>query len=169
MVSQPLSFNDYYNVYIQGYTSSDLAKMKEGSENLMINYSDEFAGYYLHSYYQILKGDLNLAQVASTQALNIQPLMPYPYLTQSYIQFLNGNTEKALQNLEWAMQLTTAQSAQDIIDDIIKIETFTKKDLSTLKNKWLSYYQNNTVNINKAIELDNCVNGILTQGKNVLI
>lgn len=165
MVSQPLSFDAYYDVYIQGYKSSDLAKMKEGSENLMINYSDEFAGYYLHSYYQILKGDLNAAQMASTQALNIQPLMPFPYFTESYIQFLNGNTEKALQNLEWAMQLSTFQNPQETIDDMVKIETFTKKDLSPLKNKWLSYYQNNTVNINKAIELDNCVNGILTQGK----
>jgi hypothetical protein len=45
MVSQPLSFNAYYDVYIQGYKSNDLAKMKEGSENLMINYSDEFGGY----------------------------------------------------------------------------------------------------------------------------
>ena len=163
--AQSKSFNDYYNQYIEGYKSNDLSKMKEGSEGLMVNFSDEFAGYYLHSYYQILKGDLNAAQLASSQALNIQPLMSFAYFTESYIQFLNGNTEKALQNLEWAMQLSTSQSAQDVIDDIIKIETFTKKDLSPLKNKWLSYYQNNTVNINKAIELDNCVNGILTQGK----
>ncbi|MBC8883306.1 hypothetical protein H9X57_07390 [Flavobacterium piscinae] len=163
--AQSKSFNDYYNLYIEGYKSNDLVKMKEGSEGLMINFSDEFAGYYLHSYYQILKGDLQVAQLASTQALNIQPLMPYPYFTEAYINLLNGNTEKAFQNLEWAMQVTTAQSAQDIIDDIIKIETFTKKDLSPLKNKWLSYYQNKTLNINKAIELDNCVIGILTQGK----
>lgn len=163
--AQTKSFNDYYNRYIEGYKSNDLVKMKEGSEGLMINFSDEFAGYYLHSYYQILKGDLNAAQLASTQAINIQPLMPFPYFTEAYIHFLNGNTEKAMQNLEWAMQLTTSQNAQETIDDMVKIESFTKKDLSPLKNKWLSYYQNKTLNINKAIELDNCVNGILTQGK----
>lgn len=163
--AQSKSFNDYYNQYIEGYKSNDLSKMKEGSEGLMVNFSDEFAGYYLHSYYQILKGDLNVAQLASSQALNIQPLMPYPYFTEAYINFLEGNNEKALQNLEWAMQVTTSQNAQETIDDMVKIETFTKKDLTLLKNKWLSYYQNNTVNINKATELDNCVIGILTQGK----
>jgi len=163
--SQSNGFNDYYNNYLEGYTSNDLSKMKENSEKLMINFSDEFAGYYLHSYFQILKGDLNAAQLASTQALNIQPLMPFPYLTQSYIEFLNGNTEKAFQNLEWAGQVATSGNVQETIDDMVKIEMFTKKDLSLLKNKWLSYYQNNTVNINKAIELDNCVYGILTQGK----
>lgn len=163
--AQSKNFNEYYNLYMEGYKSNDLIKMKEGSEGLMIHFSDEFAGYYLHSYYQILKGDLKTAQLASSQALNIQPLMPFSYFTEAYINFLEGNTEKANQNLEWAMQLSTFQNAQETIDDMVKIETFTKKDLSPLKNKWLSYYQNNSVNINKAVELDNCVNDILTQGK----
>ena len=163
--AQSKGFNDYYNNYLEGYKSNDLAKMKENSEELMINFSDEFAGYYLYAYYQILNGDFNTAQLASRQTLNIQPLMPFPYFTEAYINFLEGNNEKAFQNLEWAMQLSTFQNPQETIDDMVKIETFTKKDLSPLKNKWLSYYQNNTININKAIELDNCVNGILTQGK----
>lgn len=158
------TFDDYYNSYLEGYKTNDLAKMKAGSEGLMIYFSDEFAGFYLNSYYQILKGDLNQAQLATTQAMNIQPLMQYPYYTQAYIDYLNGNTASAMKNLEWAMQLSTFQEAKDIVEDIEKMESFTKKDLSALKKQWLAYYQTKKVDVNKALNLDACVSGILTSG-----
>ena len=159
------NFDSYYNLYLDGYKTNDLAKMKSGSESLMINFSDEFAGFYLNSYYQILKGDLKQAQLSTTQAINIQPLIQYAYFTQSYIDFLANNKASAFKNLEWAMQLSTFSSSKDIIEDIEKIEFFTKKDLSELKNKWNSYYQTNAVNVNKATNLDLCVSGIFTSGK----
>jgi CHAT domain-containing protein len=159
------AFNDYYNQYIDGYNTNDLVKMKKGSENLMTHFSDEFAGFYLNAYYQILNGDLATAQKANQQAMNIQPLLEYPYYTQAYIDFVNGNTSAALQNLEWAAQLSTFYSPNDILEDIIKIEQFTKKDLTTLKTKWNSYFQNNKIDSEKALQLGQCVSGILTQGK----
>lgn len=167
VVSAQNDFNAFYNTYLEGYKSNDLSKMKSGSEGLMVNFSDEFAGFYLNSYYQILKGDLNQAQLANNQAMNIQPLMSYPYYTQAYIDFLNGNTATAMKNLEWAAQLCTFPSPKDIIDDIEKIEVITKKDLSGLKNQWNSYYQTNFIQpkINSANALDQCVNGILTKGQ----
>mgnify|MGYP005851136503 FL=1 len=158
-------FNSYYNVYLEGYNTNDLPKMKSGSEGLMKHFSDEFAGFYLNSYYQILSGDLKQAQATTTQAMNIQPLMQYAYFTQTYIDFLNGNTTSAMRNLEWAMQLSTFQTADDIVKDIEKIELLTKKDLSALKTQWISYYQSNSVNINKAIILDQCINGVFTKGQ----
>jgi CHAT domain-containing protein len=159
------NFDSFYNLYLDGYKTNDLAKMKSGSESLMSNFSDEFAGFYLNSYYQILKGDLKQAQLSTTQAINVQPLIQYAYFTQSYIDFLANNKASAFKNLEWAMQLSTFSSSKDIIEDIEKIEFFTKKDLSELKNKWNSYYQTNAVNVNKATNLDLCVSGIFTSGK----
>lgn len=158
------TFDDYYNNYIDGFKTNDLTKMKAGSEGLMTYFSDEFAGFYLNSYYQILKGDLNKAQASTTQAMNIQPLMEYAYYTQAYIDFLKGNTPNALKNLEWAMQLSTFQEAKDIVEDIEKIEFFTKKDLSALKNQWLTYYQNKTIDVTRSFKIDACVSGILTSG-----
>jgi CHAT domain-containing protein len=138
--------------------------MKSGSEALMTNFSDEFAGFYLNSYYHILKGDIEQAQASTTQAMNIQPLLQYAYFTQAYIYALQGNTVEALNYLEWAMQLSTFATPDDIIQDLEKIEFFTKKDLSVLKNKWRGYYQNNTVNVQRAGLLDQCVNGIFVSG-----
>ena len=132
-VTAQKSFSEYYNHYLEGYNTNDLTKMKNGSEDLMTHFSDEFAGFYLHAYYQILKGDLALAQRANQQAMNIQPLMEYPYYTQAYIDFLNGNKEAAMQNLEWAAQLCTFKTPDDILKDMEKIESFSNKDFSSLK------------------------------------
>jgi CHAT domain-containing protein len=159
------TFNDYYDHFLDGYKTSDLVKMKKGSEDLITNFSDEFVGFYFHAYYQILNGDLVTAQKANQQAMNIQPLMEYPYYIQAYLEYLNGNTMAAMQNLEWASQLCTFNTQDDILDDMRSIERITNKDLTPLKNKWQSYYQNNKINTQKALQLDQCVNGILTQGK----
>jgi CHAT domain-containing protein len=159
------TYNDYYNQYLDGYNTNDLSKMKKGSENLMTNFSDEFVGFYFNAYYQILMGDLAAAQNASKQAMNIQPLLEYSYYTQAYIDFMNGNTASAMKNLEWAAQLCTFNTADDALEDMSKIERFTKKDLSALKTKWQSYFQNNKINSQKSFQLDQCVTGILTQGK----
>ncbi len=162
--AQP-DFNTYYNQYISGYDTKDLAKMKAGSEGLMTYFSDEFAGFYLNSYYQILKGDLNQAQQTTIQATNIQPLMQYPYFTQAYIDFLNGRKEAAFTILEWAAQLSTFQTPDDIIKDIENIEFFTKKDMTALKDKWKQFYNTGIVNNNRAIALDECINGVFISGK----
>jgi CHAT domain-containing protein len=164
-LSAQKDFNTYYNQFLNGYDTNNLSEMKSGSENLMVHFSDEFAGFYLNAYYQILAGDLEKAQKANNQAMNIQPLLQYPYLTQAYIDYSKGNTSDAMQNLEWASQLNTFQNSQDIIDDISKIESFTKKDFSALKTKWKSYFETKKTNTAKASELDICVNGIITQGK----
>lgn len=159
------TFNDYYNHFKEGYDNNDLSKMKKGSEDLMTYFSDEFAGFYLHAYYQILNNDLAAAQKANRQAINIQPLLEYPYYVQSYIEYLNGNAEAAMQNLEWAAQLSTFGSPNDIINDIDKIEHFSQKDLSALKTRWNNYYADKKINNQKALELGQCINGIFTQGK----
>ncbi|MCX7548730.1 CHAT domain-containing protein [Xanthomarina sp. F1114] len=159
------TFNDYYNHYIEGYDTKDLAKMKKGSEDLMTHFSDEFAGFYLHAYYQILNNDLNAAQSANQQAINIQPLLEYAYYTQAYIDFLKGNTDSALQNLEWAAQLSTFPTSDDIVNDMSLIEQISGKDLTTLKTKWTSFYENKKIDNQKALALGQCVNGVFTQGK----
>ncbi len=159
------TFNDYYDHYLDGYNTNDLTEMKKGSEDLMADFSDEFAGFYLNAYYQILKGDLATAQSANKQAMNIHPLMEYPYYTQAYIDFLNGNTNAALQNLEWASQLCTFNTADDILKDMGIIERFTKKDLSILKTKWQSFFQDNKINTQKALQLSQCISGLFVQGQ----
>ena len=158
-------FNSYYNEYLDGYNNNDLPKMKTGSEGLMKHFSNEFAGFYLNSYYHILSGDLKQAQTANSQAMNIQPLMQYAYYTQAYIDFLNGNSESALKNLDWAMQLCTFPTTTDILKDLDKIELITKRDLSVLKSKWNSYYEKNAINVTKATTIDQCINGVFVQGK----
>lgn len=162
--AQP-DFNAFYNTYLEGYNNKDLSKMQAGSEGLMTYFSDEFAGFYLNSYYQILKGDLNQAQQTTIQATNIQPLMQYPYFTQAYIDFLNGRKEASFIILEWAAQLSTFQTADDIIKDIENIEFFAKKDLTALKDKWKQFYNAGIVNNNRALALDDCINGVFTTGK----
>jgi CHAT domain-containing protein len=158
------SLDDYYNDNLEGYKANDLEKMKSSSESLIKYYSDKFGSFYLYAYYQILKGDLVKAQAATTQTLNLEPLMQYGYYTQSYIDFLNGQTESAFKNLEWAMQLCTFTDPKDIIDDMEKIELFTKKDLSPLKNQWLSYYQNKRIDSEKATTFEKCTNWIFIGG-----
>jgi CHAT domain-containing protein len=158
-------FNSFYNTYLDGYKTRDLAKMKAGSEGLMTYFSDEFAGFYFNSYYQILKGDLNQAQLATTQATNIQPLMQYAYETQAYIDFLNGKKSDALVIIEWAAQLSTFQSPDDTIKDMETIEFFTKKDLTELKEKWKHLYASGLVNTNRATLLDQSINDIFLTGK----
>ena len=159
------TFNDYYNQYLDGYNTDDLSKMKKGSEDLMTYSSDEFVGFYFNAYYQILKGDFAAAQNANNQAMNIQPLLEYSYYIQTYIDFINGNNTAAMQNLEWAAQLCTFNTADDIIEDMSRMERYTNKDFSALKTKWQSYFQNNKINSQKSFQLDGCVTGILTQGK----
>ncbi|MGB5981138.1 MAG: CHAT domain-containing tetratricopeptide repeat protein [Nonlabens sp.] len=159
------TFTDHYNHYCDGYVNYDLAKMKKGSEDLMTNFSDEFAGFYLNAYYHILKGDLLTAQKANQQAMNIQSLMEYPYYVQSYIDFLNGNSTSAMQNLEWASQLCTFTAPDYILGEMDVIAYYTKKDFSPLKTKWQSYFQKNQINSQKAFQLDQCISGIQTQGK----
>lgn len=93
--AQPNDFNTYYGIFMEGYNNKNLSKMKEGSESLIQHFPDEFAGYYLHSFYQMCTNNLNEAQVEIDKAYNIDPLSPYPYMVQSYLYSINNQIDVA--------------------------------------------------------------------------
>ncbi|SHJ39161.1 CHAT domain-containing protein [Flavobacterium haoranii] len=155
--AQPNGFNDYYAVFMEGYNNKNLPKMKEGSELLILNFPDEFAGYYLNSYYHICSGNLKQAQVESNKALNIQPLLPYSYYTQAYIHYLNNNVSEAEKSLNFAVQLNTDKNPDAIFKDMDVIGYFLSKDISSLKGKYSKIFHTYN-NPDLALQFDQCFN-----------
>lgn len=158
--AQPNGFNDYYAVFLEGYNNKNLPKMKEGSELLILNFPDEFAGYYLNSYYHICSGNLKQAQVESNKALNIQPLLPYSYYTQAYIHYLNNNVSEAEKSLNFAVQLNTDKNPDAIFKDMDVIGYFLSKDISSLKGKYSKIFHTYN-NPDLALQFDQCFNGAI--------
>lgn len=158
--AQPNNFNDYYAVFMEGYNNKNLTKMKEGSELLMLNFPDEFAGYYLSSYYHICSGNLKQAQIESNKALSIQPLLPYSYFTQAYIYFLSNNIAEAEKNLNFAVQFNTEKSPDAIFKDMDVIGYFLGKDISSLKGKYSKIFHTHN-NPDLALQFDQCFNGAI--------
>lgn len=158
--AQPNNFNDYYAVFMDGYNNKNLSKMKEGSELLKLNFPDEFAGYYLNSYYHICTGNLKQAQIESNKALNIQPLLPYSYFTQAYIYFLNNNIAEAEKSLNFAVQFNTEKSPDAIFKDMDVIGYFLSKDISSLKGKYSKIFHTHN-NPDLALQFDQCLNGAI--------
>ncbi|MEZ4852784.1 CHAT domain-containing protein [Flavobacterium sp.] len=158
--AQPNSFNDYYGLYMQGYNTKNLDKMKEGSKLLTIHFPDEFAGYYLNTFYQICNGNVNQAQTEVVKAFNIEPISPYPYMVQSYLYFVQNNLVLAEKNLNYAVQLRSHKSLDDIYNDVTLLEYFTKKDFSSYKNWLTKISSNGTMNPALALAFDQCFVGV---------
>lgn len=158
--AQSQDFNEYYSIYMQGYNTKNLSKMKEGSELLINNLPDEFAGFYLHTFYQICAGNLKEAQADVNKAFNISPLSPYPYMVQSYIYFVNGNYDLYKKNITYAAQLRSHNSFDDIYKDIEILEHYTKKNFSSFRSVLTGLSNRGVMNADLAMELDQCFTGI---------
>ncbi len=154
-------FNEYYAVYNEGYNNKDLAKMKQGSELLMKNLPDEFAGHYLNSFYLLCAGNADQAQIQINKALNIEPLSPYPYMAQAYIHFVNNKVDLAVKNLTYAVQLRSHPTYDDIYKDLNLLASFSNKDFSTLKNTLNQLTEQGVKNPSLAQKFDECFSGTM--------
>lgn len=157
--AQPNDFNTYYGIFMEGYNNKNLSKMKEGSESLIQHFPDEFAGYYLHSFYQMCTNNLNEAQVEIDKAYNIDPLSPYPYMVQSYLYSINNQIDVAEKNMYYAVQLRSHNSLNDIYNDISVLEHFTQKDFTALKSSLTKITNDGVMNPTLAREFDQCFIG----------
>lgn len=162
--AQTESFNQYYGVYLEGYQQKNLSKMKEGSELLRNKIPDEFAGFYLHSFYLLCASNNSQAQISTQQAFNLEPLSPYPYMVQSYLNFLNGDVDLARKNISYALQLRSHKSLDDIHKDIAILSHFTQKDFSTYKSILAKLISDGLMKPDLAAAFDQCFTGVF-QGK----
>lgn len=153
-------FNTCYGVFMEGYNNKSLSKMREGSELLKTQFPDEFAGYYLSSYYHICAGDLQKATAQAQIALNIQPLLPYPNMVLGYISFFKGNITEAQNYLTYAAQLEFNQTPDEVLKDMATLGYFTKKDTKLIENFWRNLYSSGVVNTQFATSIDQCFNGV---------
>lgn len=158
--AQPGNFNDYYGIYMEGYNTKNLSKMKEGSELLMKHFPDEFAGHYLNAYYQICAGDIHQAQMQANNSYTVDPLSPYPYMGKSYTEFVAGNTDAATKNIHYAIQLRSHKSMDDIHKDIETLAYFTKKDFTPFKNILNQLQGSGVMNPSLALNFDQCFIGV---------
>lgn len=158
--AQPNDFSQFYGIYMDGYNNKDLSKMKEGSELLMKYFPDEFAGYYLNSFFQICSGNAEQAQTEINKALNIDPISPYPYMVKSYVGFISGDTGQAIKNIYYAVQLRSHNSLTDIEKDIEVLAHFTKKDFSSFKDILRKVTNDGVMNPALAKDFDACFIGV---------
>lgn len=158
--AQPNAFNDHYAKYMEGYDTRDLSKMKAGSESLRTLFPDEFAGHYLHAYYQICAGEVDKAQTLANRAYAIDPLSPYPYMVKAYAAFVADNTDAAIKNIHYAVQLRSHKNLDDIHKDIETIAFFTKKDFSSFDNILTKLQGEGVMNPDLALEFDQCFVGV---------
>jgi tetratricopeptide (TPR) repeat protein len=159
--AQEQGFNEYYGIYMDGYIAKDLSKMKQGSELLIKNLPDEFAGYNLHAFYQLCAGDFTKAQQEINKAFNIEPLSPYPYMIQSYLYFMNGNTELAQKNVIYTVQLRSHKSLDDFYDDLDILTYFTKKDFLPFRKMLGKLSNEGIINPELALAFDQCFIGTM--------
>lgn len=159
--AQPNDFNTYYGIYMEGYNSKNLAKMKEGSELLIKYFPDEFAGYYLNAFYQICSGNPEQGQIEVNKAFNIDPVSPYPYMVKSYTDFVTGDIGSATKNIHYAIQLRSHNSVTDIDNDIDLLAYFTNKDFSGFKNMLRQTVDQGAMNPTLAKEFDICFTGAI--------
>ena len=159
--AQTQSFNEYYGIFMEGYTNKDLSKMKEGSELLMKNMPDEFAGYYVNSFYQICSENIDKARTAANKALSIEPFSPYPYTVLSYINLIENEIDLAQKNMNYAVQLRSHENFKDLYKDFDLIEYFTKKDFTPIKKALTEFSNQGLMNPDLALKFDQCFIGTM--------
>src|SRR5690606_37202429 len=157
--AQPNAFNDHYAIYMEGYAARHLSKMKAGSEQLMRDFPDEFAGYYLHAFYQLCTGDAGQAAQEAEKAFRIDPISPHPYLVKSYIAFAGGDSEQATQQLHYAVQLRSHKSLDDVRTDIAVLKHFTKADFQRFDDMLAEVEREGVMNPSLALRFDQCFVG----------
>ncbi|MFB2118615.1 CHAT domain-containing protein [Parapedobacter sp. 2B3] len=157
--AQPNAFNDHYAMYMEGYAARDLSKMKAGSEQLMRDFPDEFAGYYLHAFYQLCAGDAGQAAQDAEKAFRIDPISPYPYLVKSYIAFIKGEPDQATNQLHYAVQLRSHKTMDDVHTDIDVLAHFTEADFSHFGDALAEVVRDGVMNPALALAFDQCFVG----------